>query len=57
MITHIIQAIVFTAAVTSAEDTSLAKRISQRSFPSVFQAWDDANPLCRYGYFDDASPA
>ena len=44
MITRLIQAIVFTVAVASAEDTSLTKRISQRSFPSVFQAWNDATP-------------
>ena len=44
MITRIIQAILCTVTFAAAEDTSLANRISQRSFPAVFQAWNDATP-------------
>ena len=44
MILRMIPAIVFTAFVASREEASLSTRISQRDFPSVFQAWNAASP-------------
>ncbi len=45
MILRVVQAMVFTAFVASAEGASLAERISHRDFPSVFQAWHGAAPI------------
>jgi hypothetical protein len=45
VILRVIHAILLTAVIASAEEESVARRISDRSFPSVFQAWNGASPV------------
>ncbi len=42
MILRVVQAVVLTAFVASADEASISERVSSRTFPSVFQAWNGA---------------
>lgn len=49
MILRVFQAFVLTSLLASAEEASVAERISHRDFPSVFQAWNSAIPVAGAG--------
>jgi hypothetical protein len=45
MLLRILHSILLTASLASAAEPSLTERLSNRDYPSVFQAWNDAAPV------------